>query len=69
MKIFYLTRDFYGTPQIILVAAPDKQTADRLFEEQLKSENNPYDEEAKELDITVQSLTIISLPPGDINYR
>jgi len=66
MRVFYLGRDFYSRPQVVLIAGRDKQEALSLFNQLLKLENNPpvNEEVLGELDLSKSSLKIIE-PPGN----
>jgi hypothetical protein len=66
LRTFYLERDFYSDPQVVVVTAENRKEADKLLNEQLKKENCPPGQsgELKELDTTKPGLVILS-PPGD----
>lgn len=65
-RIFYLERDFYSDPQVVIVIAKDIEEATKILNDQLAEEYYPPGEfgELKELSTTTKGLQIIS-PPGD----
>jgi hypothetical protein len=66
MKIFYLERDFYSNPQVIIVIAKNRQEAETLLSAQLAKENNHRSSLGKltELDLFHPELLILE-PLGD----
>ncbi len=65
-KIFYLERDFYSNPQMLIVIAGNLEEAKEILRIQLESENYKLEhfDDLKELDISTKGLQIFS-PPGD----
>lgn len=65
-KVFYLERDYYSNPQVVVVTATNKKEATKLLDILLKEENySPGNYgKLKELDTSSKKIQIIS-PPGD----
>lgn len=65
-KVFYLERDFYSNPQVVVVVAGDKEEANTILNKQLSEENYPPGNfgELVELDTSKKGLQVIN-PPGD----
>ncbi len=70
LKVYYLERDFYSNPQVVLVIAENESAATDRMNKQLDGENYEHGRfgPLKELDTTTQTLIILS-PPGDRNLR
>jgi hypothetical protein len=66
LKIFKLERDFYSTPQVIIVTTDTAEAAELILNNLLKEENNPPGIYGPliELDLTKPGIIILS-PPGD----
>jgi hypothetical protein len=64
LRVFYLERDFYSNPQVVVVTAENRDQADIILNEQLKKENyQPGEfEELTELDLTKPGIIILQLP-------
>jgi hypothetical protein len=70
LRTYYLNRDFYSNPQVVVVTAESKEQADKLLNEQLAVENYPPGNfgELTELDTTRPMLIILN-PPGDRHFE
>lgn len=66
LRTYYLNRDFYSNPQVVVVTADSKEQADKLLNKQLAAENYPPGNfgDLTELDTTKPGLVILN-PPGD----
>lgn len=66
MRVFYVERDFYTNPQVVIIVAKDEVEALELYNQQLESENYPpvKQDTLEELDLSGTGLKILS-PPGD----
>jgi hypothetical protein len=66
MRVFFLERNFYSNPQVILITAESREDANGQLAQQLKAEN--YGPEhfgaLQELDLPMRQMVIIS-PPGN----
>lgn len=70
MKVFYMTRNFYGRPQMLLAVADDRTEAEKVIGKKLESENyNLRSDEVIEVETTIPSFRMINLPFGDPNFR
>jgi len=70
LKAFYLERDFYSNPQVLLIFAANLQEATDLLDAQLVQENCPpgHFGVLKELNINRKGITIFK-PPGDSHFN
>ena len=70
LRTYYLKRDFYSDPQVVVVSAENKVQADKLLNEQLAAENYPPGNfgQLTELDTTKPNLVILT-PPGDRHFE
>ncbi|MBI2635027.1 MAG: hypothetical protein HYW79_00560 [Parcubacteria group bacterium] len=67
--VFYCERDFYSTPQVLLITANDELEAKRLLDEQYEKDNyGGLKPKLKELNISENSVLILE-PPGNRDYR
>lgn len=66
MKVFFLERNFYSNPQVLIITAESREDADRQLAEQLKAENYRPNQfgALQELDLSKRQMVIIS-PPGN----
>ena len=70
LRTFYLERDFYSTPEVVLIVAESEEAATALMNQQLDEENYEHGRfgPLKELGTETQSITILR-PPGDRHLR
>ena len=80
MKVFFLSKSFYGIPQVYLVVADSEEeakvllTGDRLQDEDddlyvnvTPDQRFSWEKTLTELDLTKTHVVLVE-PPGDINY-
>lgn len=65
-QVFFLERDFYSNPEVIIIVAPNMETATEMLNQKLKGENYPPGTFGKlqKLDLRANTIKILR-PPGD----
>jgi hypothetical protein len=68
-KVFYLKRDFYSIPQVIIITAESREKAEETLAKKLAKEHYSIADYEKltELDISKNRLIILE-PPGDRHF-
>lgn len=67
-KVFYLVREHYSKPEVLLFVAPNREYALAMLHDRLSLENNEtdhsYDNDLRQLNLERKEITVVS-PPGD----
>ncbi|HUC95297.1 MAG TPA: hypothetical protein VMR19_04860 [Candidatus Saccharimonadales bacterium] len=67
--VFYIERDYYSTPQVLVIIAPDLAEAEKMFSEMLTQENDRRHCYGKLLELDLSKSGLIKLePPGDRHF-
>jgi hypothetical protein len=66
-RVFYLLRDYYSNPEILIIVAPDKKSAIEMLRTQHASENHLAEINNKDvIELDLKSKKLLTLrPPGD----
>ena len=68
-RVFYCERDFYSTPQILLIVAQDESEAYRILnEQQTKDHYGGIKLRLQELNLDRVGISVLE-PPGNRDYR